>query len=71
MIYLQNIGKLSMRGNQDGCTDMLDILSYVMNKINKHNKVLLIGYRELIHAHCERDFLNKTTLNYINNDIDT
>ena len=30
----------------------------------------MIGYGELIHMYRERDFLNKTTLDYINDDID-
>ena len=68
--YLRNTTELSIRGNQGGCANALDVLSYIMNKINKHGKVLMMGYGELIHMHRENDFVNKTTLHYLDDDFD-
>ena len=41
-----------------------------MNKINETNSMPIIGYRGLIYLHQEKDFVNKTTRRYYDNDID-
>ena len=41
-----------------------------MNKTNETNIMLIIEYGELIHLYWEKDFINKITRRYYNNDID-
>jgi len=68
--YLRNAAEFSIRSKQGNCANPLDVLSYIMNKVNKRNKVLMIGYGQLIHLHREKDFMNKTTLDYFDDDFD-
>jgi len=41
-----------------------------MNKTNETNSIPIVGYRELIHLYWEKDFVNKITRRYYNDDID-
>ena len=68
--YLRNKAEFSIRSKQGNCANSLDVLSYIMNKVNKRNKVLMMGYGQLIHLHREKDFMDKTTLDYFDDDFD-
>ena len=41
-----------------------------MNKTNETNSIPIVGYRELIDLYWEKDFVNKITRRYYNDDID-
>ena len=41
-----------------------------MNTINENKSISMIVYGELIHTFREKDFVDKKSSNYIDNDID-
>lgn len=69
--YLRNTTEVAARGKLGKCTSTLDVLAWLMDKVNDNNGNLMIAYGELIHIHREKDFVNKTTGKYIDDDIDT
>jgi len=69
--YLRNTTELVLRGKEGNCASTLDVFAWLMDELNKRHLILMIGYGELIHVHREKDFVNSTTGNYIDDDIDT
>merc|ERR1719491_114658 len=71
VMYLRSTKKLVLRGKEGNCASTLDVLAWLMDELNKRHLILMIGYGELIHVHREKDFVNSTTGDYIDDDIDT
>jgi len=74
--YLRNTADIITRGKAGNCTlSSLDVLAWIMNEVNnvKHDSkssTLMIAYGGLIHIHREKEFVNKTTGQYIDDDVD-
>lgn len=69
--YMRKAADVTARGKLGDCAPTLDLLAWLMGKVNAKNGTLMIAYGELIHIHREKDFVNKTTGKYIDDDIDT
>jgi len=74
--YLRNTTDIITRGKAGNCTvSTLDVLAWIMNEVNNSkndskSSTLMIAYGGLIHIHREKEFVNKTTGQYIDDDVD-
>jgi len=74
--YLRNTRDIITRGKAGNCTvSTLDVLAWIMNEVNNvkndsKSSTLMIAYGGLIHIHREKEFVNKTTGQYIDDDVD-
>ena len=69
--YLRNTKEIKARGLQGSCTNVVDVLGWIMDEVNKENMTMMIAYGELIHLYREGDFVKKGTGRYIDDDFDT
>ena len=74
--YLRNTRDIITRGKAGNCTvSTLDVLAWIMNEVNNvkndsKSSTLMIAYGGLIHIHREKEFVSKTTGQYIDDDVD-
>jgi len=76
VMYLRKNTDIITRGKAGNCTSSsLDVLAWIMNEVNNvkndaKSSTLMIAYGGLIHIHREKEFVNKKTGQYIDDDID-
>lgn len=68
--YLREVADIAARGKLGKCTPALDVVGWLMDKINAKNGTLMIQAGGLIHIHREKEFISKKTGKYIDDDID-
>merc|ERR1719491_721409 len=68
--YFREHKEIISRGNEGSCSPTLDVLLGLMNEININEELAMIAYGDLIHMHREKNFLNKTKGNYIDDNIE-
>jgi len=68
--YLRNTTEIMSYFSKSDCASTLDVLAWLMDKINEKKSLSIIAYGNLIHVHREKDFINKTTGDYIDDDVD-
>jgi len=68
--YLRNTVDITTRGKEGNCGVSLDVVAWLMDKVNERGGVLILAYGELIHFHREKDFVDAETGKYIDDDFD-
>jgi len=68
--YMRGTDEIRTRGRKGKCAGALDVFGWLMERVNENNGVLILAYGGLIHAHREKDFVNKAG-KFIDDDIDT
>mmetsp|Transcript_2912 Transcript_2912/g.4447 ORF Transcript_2912/g.4447 Transcript_2912/m.4447 type:complete len:345 (+) Transcript_2912:196-1230(+) len=66
--YLRNKHEFMARGQLLTCKPVLDVFAWLMDEVNARNHTLMLAYGDLIHFHREKDFMNKTTGKYFDED---
>jgi hypothetical protein len=69
--YMREFDHIKERGDRGNCTNAIQVLGYIMDEVNEHDETMMIAYGGLIHLLREKDFVNKHTGKYIDDDIDT
>jgi len=73
IVYLRNNStEFRARAALGNCASTLDMLAWMMDKINSNDSGnnLMVTYGELIHMHREGDFVNSKTGKYLDDDFD-
>lgn len=68
--YIRKREDYLTRGAKGNCGSTLDVVAWLMDKVNERDGVLILAYGELIHFHRYKDFVNNETGKYIDDDID-
>lgn len=69
--YLRNETEIHARGTQGNCnTSSIEVLCWLMERVNKKGGTLIMAYGGLLHAHREKNFVNNSTGKYLDNDFD-
>mmetsp|Transcript_6565 Transcript_6565/g.14545 ORF Transcript_6565/g.14545 Transcript_6565/m.14545 type:complete len:430 (+) Transcript_6565:741-2030(+) len=69
--YARDEKEILARGSQGKCAGALVVLDWIMDKVHEVNGMLMLAYGDLIHIHREKDFVDKETGQYIDDDIDS
>lgn len=67
--YLRNTVDILEHGKKGNCGSSLDVVAWLMDKVNERDGVLMLAYGELIHLHREKDFVLEDG-KYIDDDFD-
>ena len=52
------------------CRGALEVFDWLATKVNDRNGCMIVAYGDLIHLHREKDFVNPTTKEFFDDDID-